>query len=279
VILRRLKAPVRRFLDRAGLDERFRDSRLYAGYLRLFFPRDASRKKRELNVYRGLISKGDDRPIFDIGANVGAKAVLFAKVAKTVVCVEPDRTSVEALRRRFRSNPNVRIVHAGVSHSSGTERLLQMDEGSPYNTFSRKWAELLNDRVPRQSAAAPLTTHTLDVATTTLDALIVEYGTPAYIKIDVEGSELNVIKGLSRPVPLLSFESILPEFREETLEILTRLHERDPQAVFNYCLDEPDPELSSERWLSYGEIADYVRQGQGLLMEIYCRQETASPTN
>lgn len=276
-MLRRLKAPVRRFLDRTGSSERFHDSRLYAGYLSVFFPRDAARKKRELNVYRGLVSNTDDRPIFDVGANIGAKAILFARVAKTVVCVEPDATCVAALRRRFRSNPNVRVVHAGVSHASGTEILLQMEDGSPYNTFSLKWAGLLTDPVHKRSASPPQINQTSAVTTITLDALIAEYGTPAYIKIDVEGSELNVIKGLSRPVPLLSFEAILPEFRDETLEILRRLHERDPRAAFNYCLDDPDPELSSDRWLSYEEIADYVRRGQGLLMEIYCRQETAPP--
>ena len=41
---------------------------------------------------------------------------------------------------------------------------------------------------------------------TTLDAVIAEYGTPRFCKIDVEGFEREVIGGLSQPLPLLSFE-------------------------------------------------------------------------
>ena len=41
---------------------------------------------------------------------------------------------------------------------------------------------------------------------TTLDALIARHGRPAFIKIDVEGYEAEVLDGLSRAVPALSFE-------------------------------------------------------------------------
>jgi hypothetical protein len=43
---------------------------------------------------------------------------------------------------------------------------------------------------------------------TTLDALIGEHGEPAFCKIDVEGYEMEVLKGLSRPLACLSFEYI-----------------------------------------------------------------------
>jgi len=41
----------------------------------------------------------------------------------------------------------------------------------------------------------------------TLDAATIEtFGKPFYCKIDVEGWELDVLKGLSQPIPLISFE-------------------------------------------------------------------------
>jgi hypothetical protein len=57
------------------------------------------------------------------------------------------------------------------------------------------------------------------VVVTTLDRLIAEHGEPAFCKIDVEGFEAEVLKGLSRALPALSFE-YLPMAHEATLKVL-----------------------------------------------------------
>lgn len=45
------------------------------------------------------------------------------------------------------------------------------------------------------------------VQVVTLDDLIKEYGLPKYCKIDVEGFEWKVLKGLTRPIPYVSIEA------------------------------------------------------------------------
>jgi hypothetical protein len=49
-------------------------------------------------------------------------------------------------------------------------------------------------------------TRSIRVPLTTLDMLIAKHGPPAFIKIDVEGFEAEVLAGVGRPVPALSFE-------------------------------------------------------------------------
>ena len=79
-------------------------------------------------------------------------------------------------------------------------------------------------------------TRTLRVPVTTLDALIGKYGAPAFIKIDVEGHEPAVLRGLHRPVPYVSFEVNLPEFRSEGEECIELLGALAP-GEFNYVVN------------------------------------------
>ena len=111
----------------------------------------------------------------------------------------------------------------------------------------------------------------VDISITTLDRLIAEYGVPSYIKIDVEGFELEVIKGLSSQVPLLSLECNLPEFAKETLESLAALAKLSPTAGFNYCLAEPPERFESEQWLTQQQMSSIVASGKYRFVEIYCR--------
>ena len=75
------------------------------------------------------------------------------------------------------------------------------------------------------------------VETTTIDELIAQQGVPCFVKIDVEGHELSALRGLHRPVPCLSFEVNLPEFRSEGLECIRVLAELAPTGRFNFTSD------------------------------------------
>jgi Methyltransferase FkbM domain len=74
---------------------------------------------------------------------------------------------------------------------------------------------------------------TVSAPMTTLDALVSRHGTPAFIKIDVEGFEPEVLAGLSRPPAALSFEftTIMPDAAKRSLARCGELGYRHFNAV------------------------------------------------
>ena len=116
----------------------------------------------------------------------------------------------------------------------------------------------------------------VSVSVTTLDRLIAEYGRPAFCKIDVEGYELEVLRGLSQPLPALSFEYI-PAAMETALGCIERLGELGAYA-FNWkpaALGE-SYRLQSASWLSPDAMVAQLKSlpPDGASGDVYARLRT-----
>ena len=86
---------------------------------------------------------------------------------------------------------------------------------------------------------------------TTLDLLIARWGTPAFVKIDVEGAEPAVLAGLTQAVPALSFEYV-PAALAEARACVNRLSELGP-FTYNWSSGEWFA-LESPAWLNGEEL-------------------------
>ena len=93
---------------------RYRDTGIYRLYRRLRHPDRHKTKLKEASFYHDLIRKEGGGLVFDVGANKGDKTIIFAQVAKRVVCVEPSPTASRILKKRFPNSKVISIVAAGV---------------------------------------------------------------------------------------------------------------------------------------------------------------------
>ena len=94
----------------------------------------------------------------------------------------------------------------------------------------------------------------ISVDTTTLDQLINDYGHPKYIKIDVEGFELEVLKGLTKKTGIISFE-FTSEFFIDAIKCLDYLHLLGYQK-FNYS--EGERKKFNFDWTSKDKILEEI---------------------
>jgi FkbM family methyltransferase len=236
-----LKSSVQALLIRSGLYHRVKASCLYDLYWLLADKDILAYRQREVRFYRALLK--DFRPgdvVFDVGANQGYKTDIFLRMGAKIVAVEPDESNQQVLRERFlkgrlKSRPVV-VVGCALSDNNGVETLWIDAPGSAKNTLNQKWVETLRRDESRFGERLSFARQK-QVTTTTLDDLIVAHGRPTFIKIDVEGAEPNVLRGLHHAVPYLSFEVNLPEFRPEGLECIELLNRIAASGRFNYAVD------------------------------------------
>lgn len=206
-------------------------------------------------MYRRLLGKA--ALVFDIGAYDGHKTAAFLEISHRVVACEPDPFSFRTLRIRFRARQKrVLLYSVAVTDRMGTGRLFIHHPGSAFNTLDPRWAEVLEaDGRRRWNEDLSFGGDEVKVVTTTLDELIRVHGIPEFVKIDAEGSERKVMAGLSQRVPCISWECLLPEFRDDLMHILDKLMALDRGTIFNVIHEE---ELIFSDFVGYEQLLHWL---------------------
>lgn len=209
---------------------------------------------------------------FDVGAYHGSRTRAFRALGARVVAVEPIRESVRTLFARFHDDPLVTIIPKALGAAQGEAAILLSEPARFSSSLSPEYARAgveCGAYAPRgvTSWGNPRT-----VGVATLDALIATFGVPAFTKIDVEGCEDEVLRGLSHPVPALSFE-FHPHFLApalKSIELLCRLgHWRMNTVV------EEEFTFQLEPWVTPREMIDrltgYAHRTPFLYGDVYAR--------
>lgn len=191
------------------------------------------------NFYTRFVRPGD--LCFDVGASYGNWTETFLKLGARVVSVEPQKIPARFLRRKF--SDKIILITKALGSKKGTQKMF-VSNATALSSLSKDWV----NKVKLRRYRSVEWNGEIEIEIITLDELIKSYGTPNFCKIDVEGYELEVFKGLSQPIPMLSFEFTIPEFTSNAIECIIHLRSigeiecnYSPFETFDFAL---------EKWLS-----------------------------
>jgi FkbM family methyltransferase len=199
----------------------------------------------EYRAFRSVVRPG--MTALDIGANVGAYSLLLGQwvgPAGAVYAFEPAPRVFDGLVRHIELNHLAGVVHpvrAAVGRTSATASLVVA------GTHGES----------RLAGASDTGMPTIDVAVTTIDEFCAQHRiTPAFIKVDVEGAELDVLRGaratILRSLPALALfvemhpsvwpldgvsrQDILAELATQSLEAIPLASTPDIWALEGLCV-------------------------------------------
>ena len=150
-----------------------------------------------------ILRRGDD--VLDVGVNVGGVAIAFSRLVGEegrVIGFEANPKLIPSIKADLRANHanNVHLVEAAAYSQSGLELKFALDP-----SFYASASTLI---ITEDMQAEIIT-----VKTRTLDDVCAEYNVkPRLIKLDIEGAELEALKGATATLdayqPYIIFESI-----------------------------------------------------------------------
>ena len=219
--------------------------------------------KRKL-FYQQFVRKNDF--CFDVGANIGNRIIPLLMIGAKVLAVEPQESCYKYLKSKF--GKRITIITKGLCEKECT-RKFHISNMNVVSSFSDEWINSVKkDRFKEHNWDK-----TIDVKMTTLDNLIDEFGIPSFIKIDVEGYELEVLKGLSKPINMISFEYTVPEQTSKIAECI-KVVENNSNILLNYSIGESmgwalTEWLSVSKFLELIKTIDFLKTGFG---DIYLKQ-------
>jgi len=199
--------------------------------------------------YSSFLSVNDI--VFDVGANLGNRVEVFLSLNNKVIAVEPQTYCAEYLRIKF--GKTITLKQVALGEKKDTRKMYINNDSPTISSLSKEWIEAMkNTRFKGQRWD-----ETCEVTIDTLDNLIAQNGLPRFIKIDVEGFESEVLKGLSQTVPFISFEYTTPEQVDKLYDCLEIVKRLNPAYLCNYSAGEKNNFVFKE-WFSVDDFKNKI---------------------
>lgn len=156
-----------------------------------------------------------EKLIFDIGMHIGRDTEFYLKKGFNVVSIEANPTLAKKGLEKFKSeiqNNQLTIIDKAISDKNETIDFYVFENKDDWGTIIPNWNQGMDSNVK-----------TIKVESVKLEDIIRQYGTPYYMKIDIEGADLLCLKSLlkvnDRP-EFISVELLTPNNLEQKVDAL-----------------------------------------------------------
>lgn len=220
---------------------------------------------RMKRLYRRLVPEGG--MVFDVGAHIGNRIPVFRTLGASVHAFEPQPSCRALLEHWYGEDRGVQLHFSAVGKNPGSAPLFVSRAHPTLTSLDGTWVE---NRTKDSLFKGVGWEKCGVIQVSTLEEMIRLYGTPDFIKIDVEGHELQVLQGLNTAVRALSFEFLVSE-KALGLECLNKI-EAAGRYEFNFSPGE-SMRMVFPRWADYRQIKTFLEEyGKSSSGDVYARK-------
>ncbi len=169
-----------------------------------------------LTAIAAMLKPGD--LALDCGANMGVVTAVLAATGADVIAYEPDPYAFEILQQKFGEMANITLVNAAVGVGSGTVRLMRADNFGD-NPEGASVKSTILDGGRRIDADNSVEVPLIDFPGLVRE-LVGARGEIAFVKMDIEGAELDILEALDRDALFTNIRCLVAETHERKFKDL-----------------------------------------------------------
>jgi FkbM family methyltransferase len=188
-----------------------------------------------------ISSESQPKLVFDIGLHVGDDSACYLSRGYRVVAVEANRELVEEAKQRFPTEiaaGQLTLVNAAIWHTSNAQISFYVND----TYLGKSSIHLGHDHRDGKLRE-------VKVQTVSLADLFQTYGTPWYLKIDIEGADEMAVESLPRGCPLPEYLSCELEHGSPIVDLLSSYGYVDFKLINGGTLTGSTPIFNDEFFL------------------------------
>jgi len=143
--------------------------------------------------------------VLDIGANIGKHSIEMAKTCDKVIAIEPDKDSYKLLKQNIELNnieDKVTIINKACGEKQGTVSFFRDAVYPTSNSITvKKNAQMTEEKVE------------CDTVDNICNGIVIDF-----IKVDVEGGELDTLKGAKKTIDICKPKIIFEAWNKEAAD-------------------------------------------------------------